>query len=177
MSDFDWKKTIGAIAPTVATALGGPLAGGVVAFLGDLLGISEPTQDKIATAFQNGNLTGDQITAIKMKEMELRNEEAERGFKYADLEFRDRDSARKANVEGGTQKHLFWLSLLLLSVSLGSEVWILFHGLPKELPDMIVGRILGLLDGVALLVLSYWYGTTNGSTQKTQLLAQAAPVK
>jgi hypothetical protein len=40
-----------------------------------------------------------------------------------------------------------------------------------------VGRILGLLDAVSMMVLAYWYGTTNGSTLKTAMLANSAPIK
>lgn len=174
---MDWKKTLGAIAPTVATALGGPLAGGVVAFLGDLLGISEPTQDKIADAFRNGQLTGEQIAAIKIKEMELRAEEQERGFRYAELEFRDRDSARRASVDGGTLQWLFWLSLVLLVVTLGTEIAVLFYGTPITVPAVVVGRVLGLMDAVAMMVLAFWYGTSSSSARKTELLAAAEPVR
>ena len=173
---MDWKKTLGVIAPTVATALGGPLAGGVVAFLGDLLGISEPTQEKIATAFQNGQLTGDQIAAIKVKEMELQAEEKERGFRYAELEFKDRDSARRASVDGGTLSKLFWLSLVLLLVTLGTEIAVLFIGTPAVVPNIVVGRVLGLMDAVAMMVLAFWYGTSSGSARKTELLAVSPPV-
>lgn len=174
---MDWIGTLKAIAPTVASALGGPLAGGLVAFLGDLLGIAEPTQEKIAQAFQNGQLTGEQIAAIKTKEMELKAEEQERGFRYSELEFKDRDSARQASVQGGTLPMLFWLSLALLVLTLGSEVVVLFNGYPKTVPEIIVGRVLGLLDSVAMMVLAFWYGTSSGSVRKTDLLTQAQTVK
>ena len=88
-------------------------------------------------------------------------------------EIADRDSARKANVDGGTIKPLFWLSMLLLAVTLGSEVAVLFNGVPDSLPDIILGRVLGLLDSVALMVMAFWYGTTSGSARKTELLAKA----
>jgi hypothetical protein len=67
---------------------------------------------------------------------------------------------------------LFWLSIVLLVITLGSELVVLFVGYPKTLPDIIVGRILGLMDSVALMVLAYWYGTTNGSARKTDMLNQ-----
>ena len=66
------------------------------------------------------------------------------------------------------------LSLLLLTVTIGTEAVVLFHGYPPEISDLVVGRVLGLMDAVAMLVLSYWYGTTNGSAQKSELLAQKA---
>lgn len=174
---MDWKKTIGVIAPTVASALGGPLAGGIVAFLGDLLGIGEPTQEKIAKVFENGQLTGEQIAAIKIKELELQAEEKERGFRYAELEFRDRDSARRASVDGGTLGKLFWLSLLLLAITLGTEIAVLFLGTPVEVPNIVVGRILGLMDAVAMMVLAFWYGTSSGSARKTEILAMTPPAE
>ena len=116
----------------------------------------------------------EQVIALKQLELEYQNTEKERGFKYAELSFQDRDSARKANVAGGTQRPLFWLSLLLLCVTIGSEAIVLFHGYPPATSDLVVGRVLGLMDAVAMLVLSYWYGTTNGSAQKSELLAQKA---
>jgi len=171
---MDWTTVLKSIAPTVATALLGPLGGVAVSALGNVLGVSEATQDKIADVIKSASMTPEQITALKQLELEYQNTEKERGFKYAELSFQDRDSARKANVAGGTQRPLFWLSLLLLCVTIGSEAIVLFHGYPPETSDLVVGRVLGLMDAVAMLVLSYWYGTTNGSAQKSELLAQKA---
>ena len=41
----------------------------------------------------------------------------------------------------------------------------LFKGYPKETPDIVIGRILGLLDAAAMMVLNYWLGTSNSSQQ------------
>jgi hypothetical protein len=172
---MDWMATIKSIAPTVATAFLGPLGGVAVSAVGDLLGVSEATQDKIAKAITAGQLTPEQISELKKLELEYQENEKNRGFKYAELAFQDRDSARKANVSGGTQQMLFWLSLVLLIATLGTEISVLFYGYPEKTPEIIVGRVLGLMDAVAMMVLAYWYGTTNGSAQKTTLLAQAAP--
>ncbi len=171
---MDWIETIKTIAPTVASALGGPLAGQAVSAIGALFGMKDATSGKIKEAIENAQLTGEQISAIKQLEIKLKAEEAERGFRYAELEFRDRDSARRANVDGGTQKMLFWLSLVLLCITLGSELVVLFVGYPKELAEIVVGRVLGLMDSVALMVMAYWYGTSNGSSRKTDLLSQGS---
>jgi len=169
---MDWTSVLKSIAPTVATALLGPLGGVAVSALGNVLGVSEATQDKIANVIQSASLTPEQIGELKKLELEYQNNEKERGFKYADLAFQDRDSARKANVAGGTQKHLFWLSVLLLTISLGCELSVLFIGYPAKTDPLVLGRVLGLMDTIAMLVLGYWYGTTNGSAQKFELLAQ-----
>ena len=165
------------LAPTLASALLGPLGGVAVSALGNILGVSGATTATISKSFQDGKLTPEQLSAIKELELKYQNEEAERGFKYAELAFKDRDSARINNVAGGVQMHLFWLSLILLVITLGTEIWVLFQGYPDDLPEIIVGRVLGLMDAVAMMVLAYWYGTTNGSAQKTQLLSQAEPIK
>ena len=173
MNDF-----LKSIAPTVASALLGPLGGVAISALGSVLGVSEPTQQKIASAISDGKLTPEQVGALRELELKYKNDEAERGFRYADLEFKDRDSARRANVDGGVQRHMFWMSVLLLLVTLGCEVWVLFNGYPDDkIPEMVVGRILGLMDAVCMMVLTYWYGTTSGSLAKTNLLAKAESVK
>ena len=168
---MDWTATLKALAPTVASALLGPLGGIAVAAIGKALDISDATQNSISDALTLGSMTPEQISKLKILEAQYRAEEEERGFRYAELEFKDRDSARVNNVAGGTQRPLFWLSLLLLALTLGTEVVVLFRGYPSELSEIIVGRVLGLMDAVALMVLSYWYGTSSGSAQKTQLLA------
>lgn len=104
---MSWIDTIETLAPTVATALGGPLAGAAVSALGSIFGMSQPTQDNISKMFEDGKLTADHLAEIRKLELQYQNDEKERGFKYADLAFQDRDSARKANVSGGTQKYLF----------------------------------------------------------------------
>lgn len=166
----DWTATLKSIAPTVATALFGPLGGAAVSAIGGILGVSDATQEKIAQAITSGQLTPEQLGKLKELEMQYQNDEKERGFKYAELVFKDRDSARQANVSGGTQKHLFWMSVVLLGLTLGCEAFVLFKGYPKEIPEIVVGRILGLIDAVVMMVLSYWYGTSSGSAQKTEML-------
>ena len=174
---MDWTATIRTLAPTAASALLGPLGGAAIAAIGGILGIDQPTQATIEKAITSSQLTADQAAELRKLEMQYQNDEKERGFKYVELEFKDRADARSANVQGGTQKPLFWLSLVLLIVTLGSEVAVLFNGYPHTVAEIVVGRVLGLLDAVAMMVLSYWYGTSHGSQQKTDLLAQADAIK
>ena len=168
---MDWLKSLAQLAPTVATALGGPLAGAAVSAIGSVLGLTDAKPADIAKAFKDGQLTPEQITQIRELELKYQAEEKERGFRYEELAYKDRDSARQANVAGGVQGRLFVLSCLLLAVCLGLEGFVLFHGVPPHVDDLITGRVLGLVDGVALLVLNYWYGTSSGSAQKNELLA------
>lgn len=167
----DLASLLRTLVPTVASALLGPLGGAAISAVGSILGIPEATQESIAAAIQTGQLTPEQVGKLKELEIQYQNDEKERGFRYAELEFKDRDSARQANVQGGTQKMLFSLSLVLLILTLGSEIWVLFNGIPPNTPELVIGRVLGLLDSVALMVLAYWYGSSSGSFSKTQIMA------
>jgi hypothetical protein len=172
MNDFLQK-----IAPTLLSATLGPMAGVALAGLGKVFGIDSATTKDITKAISEGKITPDQLAEIKKLEMQMQADEAERGFKYKELEFKDRDSARVNNVAGGIQGRLFYMSVILLVITLGCEVTVLFNGYPPGIPEIIVGRVLGLMDAVAMMVLAYYYGTSSGSAQKTELLAQAQPVK
>lgn len=174
---MDWKDTLAKLAPTVATALLGPLGGAAVSAIGSIFGIDGAKAADIQKAIETGQLKPEQIAELRKLELQYTQDEKERGFRYAELAFKDRDSARGANTSGGIQKQLFAMSALLLLATLGTEIYIMFNGYPVGLPDIIVGRILGLMDSIALMVLAYYYGTSSGSALKTDLLAQTQAAK
>ncbi len=78
------------------------------------------------------------------------------------------DPSSKSN-----QSRLFWLSVVLLVLCLGTEINVLVKGLPQGTSELVVGRVLGLLDAIAMTVLAYWYGTSSSSAVKTELLASS----
>ena len=172
---MDWLKTLKTVAPTVAAALAGPLAGEAVAALIGIVGGAG--QEDVRKAIEGGRLTADQISQLRQLELQFQENERERGFKYAELAFKDRDSARQANVTGGTQRPLFWLSVMLLLICLGTEVAVLVFGMPDGTSELVVGRVLGLLDAIAMTVLAYWFGTSSSSAIKTQMLLSSKPVE
>ena len=161
------------LAPTVATALGGPLAGIAVSALGNALGVPDATQEKISDILQSGNMTGEQIAAVKVAELELKKHESDNGFKFAELEVRDRESARAMQIatKSNTPEVLSWL---IVAATLGLEGWVLLYGLPSDAPELVVGRILGTLDTAFTGVLAYWLGSTVGSKIKDATIATQA---
>lgn len=165
---MDWLKTLKTLVPTVAAALAGPLAGEAVTALVGVLGGTDA--EDLRKTIEAGRLTAEQISQLRQLELQFQENERERGFKYAELAFKDRDSARQANVAGGTQKALFGLSVVLLVLSLGTEVTLLVKGLPQGTSELVVGRVLGLLDAIAMTVLAYWFGTSSSSALKTEML-------
>jgi len=62
---MDWLKSI---APTIATALGGPLAGLAINAVSSALGIDP---DKVQETIASGKLTADQVASIQQAELAL----------------------------------------------------------------------------------------------------------
>ena len=164
------------LAPTLASALLGPLGGVAVTAIGKIFGIDSATSSEVAKVFQDGKLTPEQLSAIKELEMQYQNDEKERGFRYAELEFKDRDSARNMAIQthAVTPALLTWLIVVLVLTMEGA---VMFKGIPENVADIVAGRILGTLDAALLMVLAFWFGTTSGSQRKDSLLANSTPVK
>lgn len=152
------------------------MAGAAVSAIGSVLGISEPTQANIAKMFQDGQLTAEHLAEIRKLELQYQNDEKERGFKYAELEFKDRDSARSMAVatHSLTPSVLTWI---IVTLTLVAEAALLFNQVPPGADPIIIGRVLGTMDSALVLVLSFWFGSNSSSQQKTALLAAASPVK
>lgn len=167
----DWKSIVGAVAPALATALGGPLAGVAVSALSTaLLGKKDGTEDEVAAAVLSGGSDAllklkqaDQVFAIEMRKLDV---DLER------LHQSDRASARDANVKAGIQGRVFVLVLVIFCTVIGLEGYVLLKGLPVEVDGQIAGRILGTLDAVLLAALYYVFGSSVGSDNKTTLLAR-----
>jgi hypothetical protein len=166
---MDFTQIIKTIAPTVAAALGGPLAGVAVSALGTILGIDEPTQDKIAGAIANAQMTPAQVAQIKALELQYQNEERERAFKYAELQFKDVDSARtrEAQVQDRTNRNLAYTIVGAFIALVAATLM----GVTR-VDSVLAGTLVGYLSAKCEQVLAYYFGSTRGSERKSELLAQ-----
>lgn len=165
---MNWLETLKTLAPTVATALGGPLAGAAVSALGSVLGVSEPTQASIAKMFQDGQLTTEHLAEIRKLELQFQNEEKERGFKYAELEFKNLDSARQMQV--ATHSRMPAVLTVLVTLGFFSTLGLLFFH-PELKGNEIVVLMVGHLSAVWAGCVTFYTGTTYGSNMKTAVLA------
>jgi len=171
---MNWTDILKGIAPTLASAALGPLGGVAVAAIGSALGMDAPTQDRIAKAFTSGQLTPEALEKIKLLEMDYQNQEKERGFKYAELEFKNQDSARQMQIA----VHSKMPAIITILVTIGFFTilgMILFH--PELKGNEIVMIMVGQLSAVWAGCIAFYTGTTYSSANKNQLLAQAGPVK
>lgn len=163
-----WQDTLKTLAPTVATALGGPLAGAAVTALGSVFGISEPTSDKIAKLFVDGQVSADNLAAIRKLELDYQNQEKERGFKYSELAFKDVDSARQMQIS--THSKMPAVLTVLVTVGFFGILSLLFFH-PELKGNEIVMVMVGQLSAVWAGCVAFYTGTTYGSANKNALLA------
>lgn len=168
---MNWIDSIKSLAPTVASALGGPLAGAAVASLGSIFGVSEPTQEKIGRLFSDSQITSDHLAEIRKLEMQYQNEEKERNFRYAEMEFKNTADAR--DMQKQTRSYF--------PATLSSIVVVGFFGILVALmvkvitPTEALLVMLGQLSAGFAAVLNFWLGSSNGSQAKDKLLADSVP--
>ena len=169
------NEFLSTLAPTVASALLGPLGGIAVAGLGKIFGIDGATQKDITKAITDSKITPDQLAEIQKLELQYKNDEAERGFKYSELQFQDSKSARDMQIatKSMTPSILTWI---VVTITLACEAALLFNQVPHGVDPIVLGRILGTMDSALMLVLSFWFGSSHGSQNKDTLLAASQPL-
>lgn len=169
MNDF-----LMSIAPTVATALLGPLGGIAIAGLGKVLGLDNATTKDITKAIQDGKITPDQLAEIQKMELQFKADEAERGFKYAELQFKDVQGAREMQIANNSATPTI-LSYGVL-IGGGAMLWSVLFGYAKA-DSVLAGTLIGYAVSEMKQVLQYWFGSSQGSKDKDILLANTTPVK
>ena len=165
---MDWLKQI---APTVASALGGPLAGMAVSAISKAIGVDE---DKVSDLISNNKLTAEQVAQIKIAEIELQKQANELGLNFEKLAVDDRKSARE--MQATTRS--------IVPPALAAIVTVGFFGI---LVMMLLGKVdsnnpailmmLGSLGTAWTGIIAYYFGSSAGSQAKTDLLSKAQPVK
>ena len=162
---------IGAVAPTIATALGGPLAGMATKFVSNaLFGHQDGTADDIQTALLNPS--ADQLAALKKIDADFKVQMKQLDIDLDRIAADDRNSARQMQI--GTQSKI---PAILATIIIGGFAVIIamrVMGLQVSSDPMISDLVTTLRDGV-ILVLSFYFGSSSGSQQKDHLLYNSAP--
>jgi hypothetical protein len=166
---MDWLKSV---APTIATALGGPLAGLAVNAVSSALGIDP---EKVNDTINSGKLTADQIASIQQAEIALKAKAQELGLNFEQLAVEDRKSARQMQMTTGSFVPPT-LSIMIVIAWATIQWFLLTHIIDGSMRELIA-RVLGTLDGALMLVLSFYFGSSAGSQAKDSMLHQSSPTK
>ena len=149
------------VAPVLATAIAGPAGGAAVGWLASKLGIDDDTIEGVTNA-----LTGNPELTLKLKELDL---------EYAKLEAADRDSARQAYATVATSEHATKLDKAVVPLlALGTVTLaflfigiLIFIDVASDQQQMIIFA-LGFITSSAGQVLSFYFGSSQGSKDKTK---------
>lgn len=169
MNDF-----LRTMVPLLGTALGGPLGGAAAAFIADKLGIESKTVEAVSEVLNSGKMTPDQISAIKLAEMDFKKFLESNKIKMEEIAAADRNSARnrEVQVKDNTNKILAFTVVGAFIAMVGATLM----GFAK-VESVLAGTLVGYLSAKAEQVLAYYFGSSAGSKDKTALLAKAEPVK
>lgn len=165
----NWKEILGAVAPTIATVLGGPLAGTAVGALSQaLLGKPNGTEEELAPLIQQAN--PDTLLKIKEAEKELKLGLATAGVKLEEIEASDRANAREREVKTGdhTNRNLAYA----YTIGYFAALWVTMKTGVAPSMENIVMVLLGVLTAAQAQIMNYYFGSSSGSAKKNDLLAQ-----
>lgn len=149
-----WIETLATVAPTVATAIGGPLAGMAVRVATGVLGI-ENNEEALQQAVASGDPTtmlalkqADQSFQVTMKQLDI---------DLAKVEAADRDSARQRESTTGDS----WTPRILASTVVMGWMGTQFYVMHNQLFGETVVALVGTLGNALMLVLSYYFGASH----------------
>jgi hypothetical protein len=162
---MDWLSPI---APTIATAFGGPLAGMAVSAVSKALGIAP---EEVQNVISSGKLDASQVAAIQMAELELKKQAQSMNLDFAKLIAEDKKSARDMQIATKS-----WIpSVMAVGVTLGffGILFGLMYGKIDHAPQIDI--MLGSLGTAWTGIISFYFGSSAGSQAKDQLLHQSEP--
>lgn len=158
------------VAPGIATALGGPLAGMAVRAVSQtLLGRPDGTQEEVEAIIAGASPSDllklkelDKHFKIEMKKLDVDLDRIEAG---------DRDSARKRHMVM-KDKLPAVLAIVVIAGFFITVGYVLSGRVKLSGPDaVLIGTLVGYVSAKAEQVVSYYFGSSSGSAKKNATIA------
>jgi hypothetical protein len=179
-----WQSIIKTVAPSLATALGGPLAGAAVGVLSKAILGGEGSESDIEHAVMQG-LSPDALAALKKADQEFSLEMHRISSETEKAYLLDVQDARKAH---GDSPEIYKMAYVILG-TFGAIVTFVLIGCyllvsnqiapnPENMAIIatisgIAGAIIGYSANNAQQVVGYFFGSSASSSQKTDAMADA----
>lgn len=169
----DLMKTFGGlirqVAPTIASAFGGPLAGLATKTLSDaLLGTPDGSPDEIAAAL--GNASPEQLAKLREIDANFKTTMKKLDIDLAQIDASDRDSARNREVQTKDKTPTVLAGIVCFGF-FGTLVGLMLYGLPQKGQDALL-IMLGALGSAFTAIVSYYFGSSSSSRAKDQIIDQ-----
>jgi len=148
------KSLLGAFAPTLGAAIGGPLGGQAGQIISKVLGV--PNNPKSLEQAMN-NLTAEQMIELKKAEQDFEVQMKELEVDVFALEVQDTQDAR-----GKFSKD--WTARVMGIATVGGFLGYIFLVTlqpPEQNSEALINLVLGYLGGLASAVISFYFGASN----------------
>ena len=164
-----WKEVLGALAPTIGTALGGPLGGLAVSVAAEALGLPAGAKEKDLKAAVLG-MTPAQHVALHQADMDYATRLAELEVDETKIHQLDRSSARsmRANMKDRTP------DVLAFSITFGffGTLYVLATQPVDPQAEKVLYAMVGVLSTMSVGVINFFFGSSKGSKAKTDILGK-----
>lgn len=163
---MNWLESI---APTIAAALGGPLAGLAVEAVSKAIGIDPKDVTK---AIADGKLSADQIALIKQAEIAMAAKAQELGLDFAKLAVDDRVSAR--DMQSKTNSWIPGAMAIVVTFGFfGILVGLMTQQFKTSEALMIM---LGSLGTAWTGIIAFYFGSSASSQAKDEMIHNSTPI-
>jgi hypothetical protein len=165
---INFKEIIATVAPALATALGGPLAGMATrAIAGELLGNPDAGINDVEMAIANAS--GPDLVKLKELDVRFKSDMAEAQVDLERIAADDRNSARERQVRMADWTPSV-LGLAIILGFFGVLAWIFRFGLPDTGSEVLLIMV-GALGAMTTQVGNYFFGSSTGSKSKDTIIA------
>ena len=156
------------VAPTIASAVGGPLAGMATRAISEaLLGKPDGSEQELAEAAAKA--TPEQLLALKQAENEFAVKMRELDIDLERIANEDRNSARHREIQTKDWTPRV-LAGLITSGYFGALFYMLVNGLPQHGGSEAMLVMLGTLGTAWGGIVAYYFGSSAGSKEKTEAM-------
>lgn len=164
----DWKDIIAGVAPTIATAIGGPLAGAAVKFLGgELLGDEGAGEAKLEEFILGANpeslerlRNADNDFKVKMRELDI---------DVIELSVSNTKSAREMAKVNMWPQILLSVLFVVGYFAILIMMFVDFISPSEAMKDPLL-ILLGVMTREMPTIMQFWFGSSFGSKRKTEKL-------
>lgn len=164
---MNWLESV---APTIATAIAGPLGGLAYEAISKVLGVSADEAQKVV---ESGKLTSDQIAAIQTAEINLKAQAQSMGLNFEQLAVADRKSAR--DMQSTTKSLLPGILAIGITIGFFGILWALMTGRAEKSNELMI--MLGSLGTAWTGIVAFYFGSSASSQNKDLMLYNSSPTK
>lgn len=175
---FEWQGLVKSIAPTLATALGGPLAGQAVRLMANSLlgpGTADGKSNKQLSTLVGQALetaTPEQLAALKRVDNDFEVQMKELEVDLVEIATKDKQDARNLAIKKGLGPQVALSCIFIIGYF--SVMYMLLTGQVNIHPGLkdVVLVLIGILTANIPKIMEFWFGSSAGSKSKTDALIQ-----